>query len=114
MQSKSNAEHNNVKDEHLVVNNYKPDQKQFSMFDAVFKQSNEYWKRVSEKMSDLEYENWILKYVTSDANTIAEFDDENENSTNIKQDIEEIDANKKLYCVCRQPESGKMVACDNV
>ena len=77
--------------------NIQSNSKQFSMFDSIFKQSNEYWKRVSEKMSDTEYEAWILQYVSNEAN------DENKNKL----------VDEQLYCLCRQAESGSMIACDN-
>ena len=32
------------------------DHKQYDVFDAVFRKSNDYWKIMSEKMSDSEYE----------------------------------------------------------
>ena len=42
------------------------DHKQYDVFDAVFRKSNDYWKIMSEKMSDSEYEAWVLNYVSSD------------------------------------------------
>jgi len=75
---------------------------QVSLFDSVFKESSEYWRRISNLMSDNEYETWIMKYVSSDTSDADDATD--------AIDDEDVD---KVYCVCRQPESGRMIACDN-
>ena len=100
-----------MNDKNLKKNKYENDSKHFSMFDSIFKQSNEYWKEVSEKMSDAEYEAWILQYVSSGCNTEVEINDANANTTNV-DDVEDVKGEDGLYCVCRQPESGDMIACD--
>ena len=46
------------------------DHKKYDVFDAVFRKSNDYWKRISEKMSDSEYEAWVINYVSSDQSFI--------------------------------------------
>ena len=38
-------------------------EKQYGVFDAIFKKSNEYWKQKSEEMSESEYEAWVMNYV---------------------------------------------------
>ena len=74
---------------------------QFSLFDSVFKESSEYWRRVSNLMSDTEYEAWIMRYVSGDTGDADDAID--------APNDEDAD---KVYCVCRQPESGRMIACD--
>jgi hypothetical protein len=60
---------------------------------------NEYWREVSEKMSDAECEAWILQYVSSDCNTEVDVNDANANTTNV-DDLEDIKDEDRLYCVC--------------
>jgi len=75
----------------------------FDKFDSVFKDLNLYWRRISETMSDSDYESWIFEYVQRD-DDITGSDD---NDATKKIVVEE------LYCLCQQPESGEMIACDN-
>ena len=121
MFAKDKTKLDHTTDKQVDVKKEASDQKQYNLFDAIFKQSNEYWKSVSEKMSDSEYESWILNYVSNDAphwdnrdvEVVMNFVNENtdDESKHIKPDVDDIG---KLYCLCRKPESGDMIACDNL
>merc|ERR1719186_2159113 len=51
---------------------------------------------------------WDNRVVEEVNNFINEIDDESEH---IEKDVDDVG---KLYCVCRKPESGDMIACDNL
>ena len=93
MQSSSTSDYNNMNEDHKIG------AKQFSMFDSIFKKSNKYWKEVSEKMSDAEYEAWILQYVLSDCNTEVDMNDANANTNINVDDVEDMKDEDRLYCV---------------